>query len=623
MQILPLSPAGDMPSGMAPSQLTVPGTGDDFRAVLRRLLPAADASLGELPVPDEAVATPADAAPDLAPAGDASTPGAAPPAGPDPDQGQGAGPVLATRRTGSGPPDVALADRPVGQALANDTPTNGDGIDRAANAPLTAVPPLPRGETGIGSRSVGPAALDGQPEPPLAEMAAGAPSQASRSRASEMAIPHPSPEPVMIAPVRVLPADPAARQEMAAPAAPLPANDMPGSPGNAGMSGDLAESAFHLPPAGAEWPRPEGGGSIPSAPRPMPTGPGMSPDPAPPSPVRASMQPTAAHLSDPAKAADVPAPIAALQGDEPAVQGAARASAANTTDAPRPAPAPAAPATRPDIYAPPTSSAVSGPSPDPATAPGPSPGPSPGPVKPVAAPAFPGSAPPPGRPGYASASGAASLETLQPPRPAVIHAASAASIPSPPAPRLATGDAAEAALTPLPAGGIAPLAGGAVAAATSAPAPLAEPGRTFPPEAASVARQVRVAIRSLGPGVTEIRLDPPELGHLRLDLRTQGAVAHLVVAAEQRQTLDLLRSGLQGLTGELRALGYERVELTLTTAARTDMDGQPPARDDPRQAFDDNGSRASGSGPDAGPDLPLDQPATGRRVAQGALDLRL
>lgn len=147
------------------------------------------------------------------------------------------------------------------------------------------------------------------------------------------------------------------------------------------------------------------------------------------------------------------------------------------------------------------------------------------------------------------------------------------------------------------------------------------------PDAGSVSRQVALAVRSHAPGVTEIRLDPPELGALRLDLRTNGTVASLVIGAERPEALDLVRSGLHGLAGELRALGYERVEITLDhsprdIASRIDSGGDGRADADTHHTPDD-AARAKPAPDQALPDPVTALSAAPRRPAGAMLDIRL
>lgn len=153
--------------------------------------------------------------------------------------------------------------------------------------------------------------------------------------------------------------------------------------------------------------------------------------------------------------------------------------------------------------------------------------------------------------------------------------------------------------------------------------------RSPTPDSVAVEDQLRLAVRTLAPGVTEIRLDPPQLGAVRLDLHTRNGIAVLHVSAEQASTLELLRSGLHGLVGELRGLGFDRVETTLASNLRAEGDGGaagrqsddgPPQHSLPGAWVSD---RLSGTGNDAVPDAGSVAQA-GPRLRPGAgLDLRL
>lgn len=174
---------------------------------------------------------------------------------------------------------------------------------------------------------------------------------------------------------------------------------------------------------------------------------------------------------------------------------------------------------------------------------------------------------------------------------------------------------------------VVPLTSGASSPAWLAPGgPLsAHADAAF--DAGAVLRQVAFAVRSQVPGITEIHLDPPELGALRLDLRTNGAVASLVIGAERPEAMDLVRSGLHGLAGELRALGFERVEISFDhgsrdSGARADPGGDGRAGADARPAAD-GAARAAHPADPAPPD-PVAIPSPAPRQPAGAgLDIRL
>lgn len=149
--------------------------------------------------------------------------------------------------------------------------------------------------------------------------------------------------------------------------------------------------------------------------------------------------------------------------------------------------------------------------------------------------------------------------------------------------------------------------------------------QTNPGEPADALRQATLAVRSLAPGVTEIRLDPPHLGQLRLDLRTNGVTATLLIEAEQQQTLDLIRHGLHSLTAELRGLGYERVDIMLESSGRSTADPGTDTEESARQPPDETPeppSPPSSASPDHGPAGAAEATPPGHAKNAG-LDLRL
>ncbi|MCC7320146.1 MAG: flagellar hook-length control protein FliK [Rubellimicrobium sp.] len=142
-------------------------------------------------------------------------------------------------------------------------------------------------------------------------------------------------------------------------------------------------------------------------------------------------------------------------------------------------------------------------------------------------------------------------------------------------------------------------------------------GPRVPATHADVGRQMRLALGSGTDGATEIRLDPPELGSLRLALHSSTSGLTLAIEVERAGTLDLVRRGIEGLAAELRSLGYDRVEITIDSGnagARGGGAGTSgfPARADP--------------GPDDRANIPtpaiLSVPLSARRP-DGGLDLRL
>ncbi len=78
------------------------------------------------------------------------------------------------------------------------------------------------------------------------------------------------------------------------------------------------------------------------------------------------------------------------------------------------------------------------------------------------------------------------------------------------------------------------------------------------PHAGAVIRQVMDVIVQARDGQMELRLNPEELGRVRLHFQPseQGAMI-LTISAERPETLDLLRRNIDQLGRELAAMGYE------------------------------------------------------------------
>lgn len=81
--------------------------------------------------------------------------------------------------------------------------------------------------------------------------------------------------------------------------------------------------------------------------------------------------------------------------------------------------------------------------------------------------------------------------------------------------------------------------------------------------AVSPAVQIVAAMRTeKNPGVIEVRLDPPELGRVRIDFTMEtGEAVKAVITAERSETLDHMRRNNSELLEELRAAGFGSVDL--------------------------------------------------------------
>jgi len=139
-----------------------------------------------------------------------------------------------------------------------------------------------------------------------------------------------------------------------------------------------------------------------------------------------------------------------------------------------------------------------------------------------------------------------------------------------------------------------------------APRAAAAPDRPAPP----AVRDVAQAVLSARDGErVALRLDPPELGRVIIDIALADGAVSATVSAERPETLDLLRRHAEALQRELMAAGFQSADLAFGGRnARSGDDAQPGA------VADDA---------DAAP-IPAAAPAAGpARVAGGRLDLRL
>jgi hypothetical protein len=142
-----------------------------------------------------------------------------------------------------------------------------------------------------------------------------------------------------------------------------------------------------------------------------------------------------------------------------------------------------------------------------------------------------------------------------------------------------------------PAWRLAPKAAGAVRGEPVAPQALAG--------------QITLAIGRASDHRVEIRLDPPELGRVQIQLNPGDAGLQAVVLAERPETQDLLRRHAEALARELNAAGYTNVSLDFAAGGEA-----APRRDE---------SETGGPAPAAAVEVAL---APARAPADG-LDIRL
>jgi hypothetical protein len=103
----------------------------------------------------------------------------------------------------------------------------------------------------------------------------------------------------------------------------------------------------------------------------------------------------------------------------------------------------------------------------------------------------------------------------------------------------------------------------------------------------------------------EIRLDPPELGRVQIQLNPGDGGLQAVVLAERPETQDLLRRHAETLARDLNAAGYTNVSLDFAAGGEA-----APRRDEPE---------SGGPAPTAAVEIAV---APARAPADG-LDIRL
>ncbi|RMF38690.1 MAG: hypothetical protein D6754_06920, partial [Alphaproteobacteria bacterium] len=134
-----------------------------------------------------------------------------------------------------------------------------------------------------------------------------------------------------------------------------------------------------------------------------------------------------------------------------------------------------------------------------------------------------------------------------------------------------------------------------------------------PPDAQHIARQIGAAIDRAADGRVELRLDPPELGRVRLSLSGGEHHVSALITAERPETLDLMRRHADLLQRELQAAGYSGAELRFAGGG---ADRRAPGQPLPAPA-----STAVTAAAEAASDTPA--PARPRSGAGEGLDLRL
>jgi flagellar hook-length control protein FliK len=159
---------------------------------------------------------------------------------------------------------------------------------------------------------------------------------------------------------------------------------------------------------------------------------------------------------------------------------------------------------------------------------------------------------------------------------------------------------------------VAPLdTAGAPTSATQSQTPAQPEGAS---QAARIVRQIAEAMPNGQDRTTELRLEPEELGRVRLGIATGEQGVSVQIQAERPETLELLRRNLDQLSEDLRRLGFSGISVDLGSGG---ADGgaeerSPAPGEDAAQALDAI-HRPEAPAPER-PDAPM---------GHGALDLRL
>ncbi len=85
---------------------------------------------------------------------------------------------------------------------------------------------------------------------------------------------------------------------------------------------------------------------------------------------------------------------------------------------------------------------------------------------------------------------------------------------------------------------------------------------TGPETARHAAQQIAVAVTNAPGNMTEISLNPEELGRVRLSMTASEGIITLNVAADRPETMDLLRRHIDALAQEFRDLGYDSLSFS-------------------------------------------------------------
>lgn len=116
--------------------------------------------------------------------------------------------------------------------------------------------------------------------------------------------------------------------------------------------------------------------------------------------------------------------------------------------------------------------------------------------------------------------------------------------------------------------------------------------------ARNVSGQVLATVAQMRDGTATIRLNPEELGRVRLSLTPTEQGLTVVVLAERAETADLMRRHADTFLSDLKDLGYAQVELEFRDAAQQEKGGrdadaaEQPAADTATEENETKGKRS-------------------------------
>lgn len=115
---------------------------------------------------------------------------------------------------------------------------------------------------------------------------------------------------------------------------------------------------------------------------------------------------------------------------------------------------------------------------------------------------------------------------------------------------------------------------------------------------AQVAHQIAVGVTLAEGGQTELRLNPEELGRVRLSLAGSEGGLTVTIAAERPETADLLRRHIDGLAREFEALGYADIDFRFEGETQHDRNHGSPGLPSSQEAepMDDSPAPQSSAG---------------------------